>query len=148
MMQHGKRIFIKRLHLTWAWSAQCKTVAHSTALVHLVKNTDAVTAWYFSASGGPVKFVVHWYPEKSFRKCRTLLCCVVLCWGVTVSYQWSSYVVLKLCKQQQNTGQQNNITKQLSQKQIRILHLIFHCLTVKFCFVAWKILQVVLCHNK
>ena len=29
-----------------------------------------------------------------------------------------------------STGRQNNITKQLNHKQVSILHLIFHCLTI------------------
>ena len=35
-----------------------------------------------------------------------------------------------------NTGHQNNITKQLNQKQISVLHLIFHRLTVVLVLIC------------
>ena len=73
-----------------------------------------------------------------------------MCYGHHISFQLFSRPVQNL-KQQwllvfwnkiqthkrfKKTGYQSNTTKQLNQKQMSILHLIFHCLTVVFS--AWK----------
>ena len=109
----------------WLWQVDWFVVSGDTLDFRM-----EVSLFFFLPSSSPRVLLVCWFPDWLLFRYLWFLCVGYLFggWG-----GWERGIYLL-----PNTGHQNNTTKQLIQKPVSILHVIFHRLLHKCCFVAWK----------